>query len=92
MTTLIARSNDPQLRESQRTSAVPPRDEIVQVSSVRSSNPTWWQAVRALFEAGIVALLFAVAILVVGSVVALAVRLFVEALTVTVRILLSIAA
>jgi hypothetical protein len=48
--------------------------------------------VISLFGAGIVALLFAVVILVVGSLVALTVRLFVEALTVIARTLLWIAA
>jgi hypothetical protein len=92
MTTLVARSNDHRHRESQRTSAVPPCGEIAEVSSVRASSPTWWQGVISLFGAGIVALLFAVVILVVGSLVALAVRLFVEALTVIARIPLWIAA
>jgi hypothetical protein len=45
----------------------------------------------SLFGAGIVALLFALGILVGGSAVALAVRLFVEILAGTARVLLSMA-
>lgn len=69
----------------------PSRDGIIEVSTDRAGSPTWWQGVISLFGAGIVALLFAIGILVVGSVVALAVRLLVEALAGTSRVLLSIA-
>jgi hypothetical protein len=66
-----------------RARAVRSREGIVHASDARPGHPTWWDGFTALFEAALVVLFFALGILVVGSAVALAVRLFVAALTAT---------
>jgi hypothetical protein len=65
----------------------PGRHGVVEVSSARAGHPAWWQGVIALFGAGIVAVVFSAAILVLGSVVALAVRMFVDLVAALVNVL-----
>jgi hypothetical protein len=54
------------------------RGPIVRFSSVRTAAPAWWQVIVSFFAASIVSVAFAVVILVLGSVLALSVRLLFE--------------
>ena len=73
-----------------RVRTAPARHGIAELSVGRAGAPTWWQAVKALLGAGVVVLAFAIGILVLGSVLALGVRLFVDVLAQTARMLLSL--
>jgi hypothetical protein len=56
-------------------------EAVVRVKRARAGRPTWLQGLAALAEGSVAAIGFIIAVLIIGSVLALGVRLVVETLT-----------